>query len=91
MNSKKQGYVITSVIYRKFLRRPEANLDNGIVIYTHVYAHNEEEAKAIAEDQVRNEYYVDEYKFVKISKSENWMSERLAESNFIDSIVTENS
>lgn len=91
MNSEKQGYVVTSVIYRKFLRRPSVQLDNGIIIYTHVYAHNEEEAKVIAENQVQNEYFVDEYKFVKISKSENWMSERLAESNFIDSIATENS
>ena len=90
MSSERQGYVVTSVIYRKLLRRPEANLDNGIIIYTHVYAHNEEEAKVIAEDQVRNEYYVDEYRFVKITKSENWLSERLAESNFIDSMLAEN-
>lgn len=83
MNFERQGYVVTSVIYRKFFRRPEANLDNGIIVYTHVYAHSEEEAKVIAEDQVQKEYYVDEYMFVKVSKSENWMSERLAESNFI--------
>lgn len=83
MNFERRGYVATSVIYRKLHRRPEANLDNGIIVYTHVYAHNEEEAKIIAENLVWNEYYVDEYKFVKITKSENWMSEWLAESNFI--------
>lgn len=79
MNSERHGYVVTSVVYRKFFRRPEANLDNGIIIYTHVYAHSEEEAKVIAEDRVRNEYYVDEYKFVKIAKSENWIHEMVNE------------
>lgn len=83
MNTERQGYVITSVIYRKFFRRPERNLDNGIIIYTHVYAHNEEEAKVLAEEQAKHDYFVDDYRFVKISKSENWMAERLAESNFI--------
>lgn len=79
MNYEMHGYVATSVIYRKFFRRPEANLDNGIIIYTHVYAHSEEEAKVIAEDRVQNEYYVDKYKFVKIAKSEEWMCEMMNE------------
>lgn len=83
MNSERQGYVVTSVIYRLFVKKPRAQLDNGIIVYIHVYAHNEEEAKVLAEEQAKHDYFVDDYKFVKISKSENWMSERLAESNFI--------
>ena len=82
MNERK-GYVVTSVIHRLFLKRPRAQLDNGIIVYIHVYAHNEEEAKVLAEEQAKHDYFVDEYKFVKISKSEDWMSERLAERNFI--------
>ena len=80
MNSERQGYVITSVIYRILQKRPEEKLDAGVTIWTHVYANSEYEAKTMAEDQVRRDFVVDEYKFVRIEKSESWMAERLAES-----------
>lgn len=87
MSTERQGYVVTSVIYRLFAKRPRAQLDNGIIVYIYVYAHNEDEAKVLAEEQAKHDYFVDDCKFVKISKSENWMSERLAESNFIISEI----
>ena len=80
MNSEKQGYVVTSVIYRILQKRPEEKLDAGVSIWTHVYANSEDEAKIMAEDQVRRDFVVDEYKFVRIEKSESWMAERMAES-----------
>ena len=80
MDSKKQGYVVESVVYRILQKRPEEKLDAGVVIWTHVYANSEDEAKIMAEDQVRRDFVVDEYRFVGIEKSESWMIKRLAES-----------
>ena len=80
MDFKKQGYVVESVVYRILQKRPEEKLDAGVVIWTHVYANSEDEAKIMAEDQVRRDFVVDEYRFVGIEKSESWMAERLAES-----------
>lgn len=80
MDSKKQGYVVESVVYRILQKRPEEKLDAGVVIWTHVYANSEDEAKIMAEDQVRRDFVVDEYRFVGIEKSESWMTKRLAES-----------
>lgn len=80
MNSERQGYVITSVVYRILQKRPEEKLDAGVAVWTHVYANSEDEAKTMAEDQVRRDFVVDEYKFVRIEKSESWMAERMAES-----------
>ena len=75
MNTDKEGYIVTSVIYRVFQKRPERKLDNGIQIHTHVYARNEEEAKMIAEDKVQEDFVVDEYRFRCVHKSEEWMRE----------------
>lgn len=83
MNAELHGYVVTSVVYRLFVRSPRVQLDNGIIVYIYVNACNEEDAKAIAEAQAWHDYFVDEYKFVKIAKSEDWMRERLEESNFL--------
>ena len=80
MDFKKQGYVVESVVYRILQKRPEEKLDAGVVIWTHVYANSEDEAKIMAEDQVRRDFVVDEYRFVGIEKSESWMAKRLAES-----------
>ena len=75
MNIDTKGYIVTSIIYRIFQKRPERKLDNGIQIHTHVYARNEEEAKTIAENKVREDFIVDEYQFRCIHKSEEWMRE----------------
>lgn len=83
MNDELRAYVVTSVVYRLFTRRPRAQLDNGTLVHIYVNARNEEDAKTIAEAQARHDYFVDEYKFVKIMKSEDWMRERLEESNFL--------
>ncbi len=80
MNSERQGYVITSVIYRILQKRPEEKLDAEVTIWTHVYANSEDEAKTMAEDRVRRAFAVGEYKFVRIEKGESWMAEWLAES-----------
>ena len=80
MDSKKQGYIVESVVYRILQKRPEEKLDAGVVIWTHVYANSEDEAKTMAEYQVRRDFVVDKYRFVGIEKSESWMAERLAES-----------
>ena len=80
MDSKKQGYVVESVVYRILQKRPEEKLDAGVGIWTHVYANSEDEAKIMAEDQVRRDFIVDEYRFIGIEKSESWMTKRLAES-----------
>ena len=83
MNAELHGYVVTSVVYRLFVKRPSVQLDNGMIVHIYVNACNEEDAKTMAEAQARHDYFVDEYKFVKIMKSTDWMSERLAESNFL--------
>lgn len=79
MHSDLQGYVVTSVIFRVFQKNPERKLDNGILVHTHVYARNEEEAKMMAEDRVREDFVVDEYKFRCIHESDRWMAEKLNE------------
>lgn len=83
MNAELHGYVVTSVVYRLFVRSPRAQLDNGILVHIYVNARNEEDAITIAEAQARHDYFVDDYKFVKITKSDDWMRERLSESNFL--------
>lgn len=75
----KHTWIVTSCIYRMFQRWPEKKLDNGITIYTYVEADSEEEAKNIAENKVREDFFVDEYKFVEIRSNKSWMAERMAE------------
>jgi hypothetical protein len=61
-------------------RRPEEKLDNGVIIYTYVEADLEEEAKIMAENKVREDFFVDKYKFVEIRSNESWMAETMAKS-----------
>lgn len=75
----KHTWIVTSCIYRMLQRRPEKKLDNGIFIYTYVEADSEEEAKIRAENKVREDFVVDDYKFVEIRSSKSWMAERMAE------------
>lgn len=75
----KNAWIVTSCIWRMLQKRPEKKLDNGIFIYTYVEADSEEEAKIRAENKVREDFFVDEYKFVEIRSNESWMAERMAE------------
>ena len=75
----KHAWIVTSCIYRMLQRRPEKKLDNGIFIYTYVEADSEEEAKIMAENKVREDFFVDDYKFVEIRSSESWMAKHVAE------------
>lgn len=79
MNFEKQQFIVTSVIYRIFRKRPEIEFDSGTCIWTSVWAINEEDAKKIAEDQVRRDFAVDEYEFVKIQTYDEWMGNRMEE------------
>lgn len=80
MNSEKHTWIVKSCIHRMLQRRPEEKLDNGVIIYTYVEADSEEEAKIMAEKKVREDFFVDKYKFVEIRSNESWMAEMMAKS-----------
>ena len=80
MNSNKHTWIVKSCIHRMLQRRPEEKLDNGVIIYTYVEADSEEEAKIMAENKVREDFFVDKYKFVEIRSNESWMAEMMAKS-----------
>lgn len=69
----KQDWIVTSRVYRLFQRNPEKKFDNGIDIFTYVYAENEESAKKIAEQRVREDFFVDEYRFIRVEKRVDWI------------------
>ena len=72
MNFKGKQWIVTSKIYRWFRYRPEKKFDEGVTIYTSVFADDEETAKKIAEDNVCSDFFVDAYEFVRIELFADW-------------------